>query len=91
VHIYIKNGILGYVIPIPLVLLKSFWVIARRQFLVYTNVSGTLLCPIFRVLDKKGCQEVRNVCLYRNGVQLVVLNGRANQEERGGVVCWDRF
>jgi hypothetical protein len=31
------------------------------------------------------------VCLYRNGVQWIVLNGRANQEEGGGVVCCDRF
>jgi hypothetical protein len=30
------------------------------------------------------------VCLYRSGVQWVVLNGRANQEEGGGAVCCDR-
>jgi hypothetical protein len=31
------------------------------------------------------------VSLYRNGVQWVVLDGRANQEEGGVVVCCDRF
>jgi hypothetical protein len=31
------------------------------------------------------------MCLYRSGVQWIVLNGRANQEEGGGVVCCDRF
>jgi hypothetical protein len=56
-----------------------------------TNVSGSLDCPIFSVLGKKGCQEGRNMGLYRSRVQGVGLNGRANQEQGGGVVCYDRF
>jgi hypothetical protein len=50
------------------------------NFWCMTNVSGSLVCPIFRVLGKrvKRMPEVRNMCLYRSGVQWVVLNGRAN-------------
>jgi hypothetical protein len=31
------------------------------------------------------------VCLYKSGVQWVVLNGRANQDEGEGVVYCDRL
>jgi hypothetical protein len=76
---------------IKMLLLKIFWVATRRHFLEHYQRFGITCLSYLQGLRKKGCQVVRNICLYRSRVQWAVLNGRANQEEGGGVVCCDTF
>jgi hypothetical protein len=46
--------------------LKSFWVVTWRQFLMYNQRFGKLVCPIFRVLYTKNWHRVTTQKLLSN-------------------------